>query len=128
MYTLFSLCLLVSVLFLFLTVSCGDDESSPVSPDKKSSNCIHYDNYLHIAGTYDTPGTALGAAVSGNYAFIADGTSGLQVADISTPALPTLSGSIDTPGWAYGVTVSDDYVYIADTLSGLHVVKRQCQP
>ena len=44
-----------------------------------------------LSATYDTPGQARGVYVSGNYAYVADYTSGLQIIDISTPASLTLT-------------------------------------
>jgi hypothetical protein len=49
-------------------------------------------------GGYDTPGYALGVAVSGNYAYVADYDAGLQVIDVSDPANPRRVGGYDTPG------------------------------
>ena len=45
---------------------------------------------------------------------MADGSSGLQVIDITDPTNPTLVGTYDTPGTAYGVTVSGDRAFVAD--------------
>ncbi len=53
-------------------------------------------------------------AVSGTYAYVADGASGLQVIDITNPASPQIVGSVDTPGYAMGVAVSGTYAYVAD--------------
>ena len=47
-------------------------------------------------GTCDTSGYAYGVSVAGNYAYVADGYSGLQILNISNPAAPTLVGSYDT--------------------------------
>jgi len=122
-----SLCLLGTVLFLFMVASCSD-KSSPVSPNGGGSDCINYEDYLHIAGSCDTPGYAYGVAVSGDYAYVADHGYGLQVIDISTPGTPVILGSIDTPGYARGVAVSGGYAYVADYYgSGLQVVNRQCE-
>ncbi len=60
------------VLFLFVA-SCSDD-SSPVAPPSGDRNCIDYADYMHITGSVDTPGYAHGVAVSGNYAYVADGS------------------------------------------------------
>jgi hypothetical protein len=49
-------------------------------------------------GGYDTSGGALGVAVSGNYAYVADGAAGLQVIDVSNPASPQWLGGYDTAG------------------------------
>ena len=117
-----SLSLLGTVLLLFLAVSCGDN-SSPVGPDGGGDgDCINYEDYLHIVGSCDTPSEAYGVAVSGDYAYVADVYSGLQVIDIGTPGSPEIVGSIDTPGYAWGVAVSGDYAYVADYSSGLQVI------
>ncbi|MEX2739716.1 MAG: LVIVD repeat-containing protein [Candidatus Wukongarchaeota archaeon] len=79
-------------------------------------------NPTPLTGFYDTPGEARGVFVSGDYAYVADWGSGLQVVDISDPTHPSLAGSYDTPGNAQGVFVSGDYAYIADAGSGLQVV------
>ncbi|MEW6041772.1 MAG: T9SS type A sorting domain-containing protein, partial [Elusimicrobiota bacterium] len=73
-------------------------------------------------GYYDTPGFACGVAISGNYAYVADWDSGLQVIDIANPASPQLAGSYDTPDWAKSVAISGNYAYVADWDSGLCIV------
>jgi hypothetical protein len=75
-----------------------------------------------LTGTLDTGGDDHGVAVSGNYAYVADGTSGLQVIDISTPSSPSVTGALDTSGKALGVAVSGNYAYVADSDSGLHII------
>jgi hypothetical protein len=68
------------------------------------------------------PDIARGVAISGDYAYVADYGSGLQVIDISDPTSPTLAGSYDTPGNAYDVAISGNYAYVADEGSGLQVI------
>jgi hypothetical protein len=75
-----------------------------------------------LAGSYDTPGTAYGVVTSGDYAYVADRASGLQVIDISDPTNPSSAGNYDTPGSAYDVAVAGDYAYVADDVSGLQVI------
>jgi hypothetical protein len=75
-----------------------------------------------LAGSYDTPGYSVGVYVSGDCAYVADQTSGLQVINITDPAHPSLAGSYDTPGVAFGVYVSGDCAYVADDTSGLQVI------
>jgi len=75
-----------------------------------------------IAGSYDTPGYSIGVSVDGDYAYVADYGSGLQVIDISDPTSPTLAGTCDTPGNAYCVAIAGDYAYVADLSSGLQVI------
>jgi hypothetical protein len=75
-----------------------------------------------IVGTCDTPSNAWCVAVSGDRAFVADYSSGLQVIDISDPASPTLIGTYNTPGSALGVTVSGYRAFVADGAYGLQVI------
>ncbi|MBI4651111.1 S8 family serine peptidase [Candidatus Desantisbacteria bacterium] len=70
----------------------------------------------------DTPGFTFGVYVSGNYAYVADGISGLQIIDISDPNNLNIVGSVDTPGIADKVCVSGNYAYIADGDSGLQII------
>ncbi|MFH1843494.1 MAG: hypothetical protein ABIF77_09845, partial [bacterium] len=69
------------------------------------AQCIDYGDYVHWVGGVDTPGDAYGVAVQGDFAYVGDEESGLQVIDISTPESPLIVGSVDTPGSAYCVTV-----------------------
>ncbi|MFM6592768.1 MAG: hypothetical protein ACKPJH_08845, partial [Dolichospermum sp.] len=57
--------------------------------------------------------------VVGNYAYVTDYYSGLQIIDISNPTTPTLKGNYDTSGSAIGVQVVGNYAYVADHDSGL---------
>ncbi|MDP6534236.1 MAG: hypothetical protein QF822_03320, partial [Candidatus Poseidoniia archaeon] len=72
------------------------------------------------AGGYDTSGYAQSVAVSGGYAYVADGN-GLVVLDVSDPTNPTRAGGYDTSGSAFGVAVAGDYAYVADGNGGLVV-------
>ncbi|MGB9722052.1 MAG: T9SS type A sorting domain-containing protein, partial [bacterium] len=71
------------------------------------------------AGYYDTPGWAWGVYVSGSYAYVADGGSGLRIINVSNPQSPYEAGYYDTPAW--GVYVSGSYAYVADYDAGLQV-------
>jgi hypothetical protein len=73
-------------------------------------------------GSYDTPELALEVALSGNYAYVADYRSGLQIIDISDPSNSTFKGSYDTPNKARGVALSENYAYVADYRSGLQII------
>ena len=70
-------------------------------------------------GYYDTPGGAVGVAVSGDYAYVADGYSGLCSVNISDPENPSEVDSYDTDGNARGVFVGGEVAYIADLANGL---------
>ena len=73
------------------------------------------------AGSYDTPGTACGLAILGNYLHVADSATGLLVFDVSDPTNPLRVCGYDTPGDSRGVAVMGNYAYVADGYSGLSV-------
>jgi hypothetical protein len=60
--------------------------------------------------------------ISGNYAYMAAGSSGLQIVDISDPANPTFKGSCNAPDNTLEVAVSGNYAYLANKESGLHII------
>lgn len=76
----------------------------------------------HIIKTVDTSGQAVDVVVSGNYAYVADRTSGLQIIDISTPASASIIKNIPTSNVAHSVAIKDNYVYMADYPSGLQII------
>ncbi|HBC46757.1 MAG TPA: hypothetical protein DEO84_11735, partial [candidate division Zixibacteria bacterium] len=53
----------------------------------------------------------------GNYAYVGDDGSGLQVIDISDPVNPAFVVSYDTPGAARRIDISGEYIFIADIFS-----------
>ncbi len=75
-----------------------------------------------LVGTYDTPGVAQDVYVTRGYAYVADGSSGLQVINVSNPASPTLAGAYDTPDYAWDVFVSGSHAYVVDYGSGLQII------
>jgi len=88
-----------------------------------------------IVGSVNTPGyEALGVAVSGAYAYLANYDAGMQVVRISNAAHPVIVGSVDTPGPTIGpypdlavkVTLSGSYAYVANGAAGLAIVPSQC--
>jgi hypothetical protein len=84
------------------------DVSNPANPQR--------------VGGYKTSGEAYGVTLSGNYAYVADGTNGLQVINLSNPANPQRVGGYDTSGYARAVAMSGNYAYVADSTSGLQVI------
>ena len=73
-------------------------------------------------GTLDTPGSARDVEVVCGLAYVADGSSGLRIIDISNPAAPVELGALDTPGFAYDVEVVGPLAYVADGSSGLRMI------
>jgi hypothetical protein len=76
---------------------------------------------VRLVGHCDTGG--FGVYVTGGLAYVADYDAGLQIIDVSNPAVPTLRGSYDTPGYAFGVYVTGGLAYVADgTTGGLQII------
>ncbi|MDB6021908.1 MAG: hypothetical protein JWQ04_1765 [Pedosphaera sp.] len=77
-------------------------------------------NLVDIGHT-NNGGTAQGIAVSGNYAYLAGGTNGLLIYDVSNPALPVNvghpHGSNDTGINAFAVALSGNYAFVTSPLS-----------
>jgi CSLREA domain-containing protein len=76
---------------------------------------------LVALGSADTPGSATEIAVVDGVAYVADGSAGLLLYDVSDPAAPVLLGSLDTTS-ASDVAVLGDRAFVADGSSGLRVV------
>lgn len=68
------------------------------------------------------PGFANNVDVSGNYAYVAAGSAGLQVVDVSNHSSPRIVASLDTPGNANDVKVVGPRAYVADGSAGLQVI------
>jgi len=123
--------------------------SDPTTPTKIAQGSLDENvysicidgNYAFLAGNYElyaveiselitpeapvyehTSGSSEGIFVSGNYAYIADGTSGLAVIDITDPTNPGSPEYSNTEGDAKDVVVSGDYAYLADGDGGLAVI------
>lgn len=63
-------------------------------------------------------------AVLGNYAYIANGSSGLLIFDVSNPTAPTIVGnrSWGNQSYAWRVSVQGNYAYVADRAGFLRVI------
>ncbi|MBK8129625.1 MAG: hypothetical protein IPK53_12245 [bacterium] len=73
------------------------------------------------SGFFDTPGYAVGVAVSGSYAYVADDIGGLRVVDITNPAAPFSTGNY-TPGSVDGISVSGNLAYVSFGRGGIRAV------
>lgn len=69
---------------------------------------------IDIIGSCNLPGKAWAVQASGQYAYVACDSSGLQIIDISDPADPLPVVLYDTPGAAVDIFISGDYAYLAD--------------
>lgn len=73
--------------------------------------------------SYKTSGSAEDIYISGDFAFIADGTSGLKVVYMSKPYGFSEVAFYETPGKAQAVEFDNDYVYVAAGTGGFLILK-----
>ncbi len=73
-------------------------------------------------GGETSPGEAIGVAVSGGYAYVAAGFSGLVIVDIYPPESASVVKIISAPVVAQGVDVSDGYAFVVSGVGGLHLI------
>jgi len=70
----------------------------------------------------DIPGFANNVDVSGNFAYVAAGSAGVQVVDVSDHTHPHVVASRALPGNANDVVVAGNYAYVAAGSAGLQIV------
>lgn len=66
------------------------------------------------AGRFDTAGYSWDLVLSGDHAYVADGTTGVQILDVRNPSRPERLGSFALPGWAHGVSLAGKYAYVTE--------------
>lgn len=80
-------------------------------------------NMLGISDPYDidtdlcwvnTPGVSYDCLAYGDICYVADGASGVQVVDCSTPAYSTIIGSYDTPNNATRLALQGNTLFVGD--------------
>ena len=77
-----------------------------------------------LVGSLNTGDYARDVAVAGEYAYVANGKSGLSIVNVKNPAEPILISSLAIGGGqAFGVAVAGNYAYIADYDEGLKIIK-----
>lgn len=86
------------------------DVSDPVSPTQ--------------VGFYNQPGYLLfnAIAVTGSYIFLVDEFTGLNVVDVSTPAMPTWVAGYKRAEDGYGIDIAGNYAYLVTGSDGLRVL------
>ncbi len=65
---------------------------------------------------------AVGVAVAGGRAYLADSEAGIAIFDVSDPFHPVRRAQMSTPDFAYGVAAAGSYAYVSVFGSGLVVV------
>ncbi len=72
--------------------------------------------------SFNTPGTCTDVIVDGGLAYVADGSEGVIVMDVSDPSSLTALGSYDTPGNARRLALHGNTLYVADQSGGLVIL------
>lgn len=73
-------------------------------------------------GFVSIPGFANSVAVNGNYAYVAAGSAGLQVVDVSNRNTPVIAASLKLAGNANGIKVVGNLAFVATGSGGLYIV------
>ncbi len=68
------------------------------------------------------PGFANSVDVSGDFAYVAAGSAGLQIVDVSSRTSPRIAASLALPGNANDVKLDGTRAYVAAGRAGLHIV------
>lgn len=69
-----------------------------------------------------TTGEPSDIALDQHLAYVADGTAGLLILDVSEPTAPAFVGATDTPGTATGLVIENGRAFIADGTGGLQII------
>jgi len=119
----FTYLLLISLLPSLIASSCKENSADPISPGTG-------DYGFSKIGAYKTSGTANNVFVrninGSNIAFVADGNSGMQIINVSNPALPQLVSTFNTSGYSYDIKSARingiEYAFIADGINDFILV------
>ncbi len=111
---------LILALFLTSDLFSGNLLNSPFNESSKKD---YFSQIPKKSDMYyeNTTGLAMGIFVGGNYAYIADGESGLAIIDISDPINPGTPVYENTTGNTFEVYVKENYAYLADS-HGLAII------
>ncbi len=73
----------------------------------------------------DIPGSANDVDVRGNFAYVAAGSAGLQVVDVSDHLFPEIVGSVALPRTADDIQIVGTTAFVADGAAGLQIIDIQ---
>jgi hypothetical protein len=106
--------------FKDLTISGDYLYALETFPDRLVVLDISQSPTFTIASTYTLPASGSSVAVSGTVAYVADGSAGLRMIDVSDPISPAEIGAFSLPGWsASDVVVSGTHAYVAAGTEGV---------
>lgn len=106
----------------FTTKDYCDEASTTLNWNTGDGKIELYPFEVDLTGSIGVTNYAWDVVVEDDYAYVADGFSGLQVTNISNPANPQAPVWCNTPGQAYAVAIAGDYAYVADGHMGIAVI------
>ena len=77
---------------------------------------------INLIATVDFPTTVSDAEISGDYAFVVEGGSTLDVFDISDPGTPVEAANLFISEGLSAIEISGQHAYLADPYDGVHVI------
>jgi len=83
---------------------------------------LNHSANVNLIGHYDTQGWANDIVIIDNYAYIANGTAGLTIVDISDSTLPEYVNNVSLPGNSYTIAGTAQYLYIGDREDTLRIL------
>lgn len=93
--------------------------------DAQNQNLLIYDisNPLNpsLISTFNNSTRYTDIALAGPLLYLAAGSDGMVVVDVSDPQNPVQIGAVDTPGYSVGIKLQSEIAYIADA-SGIHAI------
>jgi hypothetical protein len=111
--------ILILASLLGILNGCKDNSSTPPPASSR----------MNLIGSYGTNGYAQGICAhtinSNIYAFIADGSNGLDIVKVTNPAMPQIASNYNTQGTAVNVTVTSIngiyYAFVCDGIQGFDI-------
>lgn len=86
-----------------------------------SEQLVHAQFAPVLVGSANDGTSASGLVLRGSYAYVANGSDGLRIYNVSNPTNPIGIGHVSNGGFAYAVTVANNYAYLANGSDGLRI-------
>ena len=117
--------LMIFSIFLFISCIPSDikAEYEPVEEvEEDYGETVHAEIKEGYIKTFHTPGEARDIFIEGDYCYVADGESGLQIIDVTKIEDSYIIGNCDTNGKASSICLQNNFVYIANWEKGIQII------
>lgn len=110
-------------LLLIACIALGCDDAPNVPQDNGGGpTCARFDDYLHVRSVLRTPGRTQAVALDGLIAFVASGSDGIRIFDVSNANLPSLETTLSSLNDARDLDAAGGLLIVANGGDGLAVV------